>query len=125
MLTYIQILQLLSFTFLMSLGQILFKKTALSISLSMSSNNSLGLVEGLIKALSVPWLYMALCVYALATVFWLYLLQRIPLSIAYPFSAFAMVIVPIVAVLIFGERLTWSYWTGVLFIIIGIFIIAR
>ena len=125
MLTYIQILLLLSFTCLMSLGQILFEKTALSISLSMSSNNSLGLVEGLIKALSVPWLYIALCVYALATVFWLYLLQRIPLSLAYPFSAFAMVIVPIAAVLIFGERLTWSYWVGVLFISIGIFIIAR
>ena len=125
MLTYIQILQLVSFTFLMSLGQILFKKTALSISLSMGSNSSLGLIEGIIKALSVPWLYMALCVYALATVFWLYILQRIPLSLAYPFSAFAMVIVPIVAVLIFGERLTWSYWVGVLFIIIGIFIIAR
>ena len=125
MLTYIQILQLVSFTFLMSLGQILFKKTALSISLSMGSNSSLGLIEGIIKALSVPWLYMALCVYALATVFWLYILQRIPLSLAYPFSAFAMVIVPIVAVLIFGERLTWSYWVGVLFIFIGIFIIAR
>ena len=125
MLTYIQILQLLSFTFLMSIGQILFKKTALSISLSMGSNNSLGLIDGLIKALSVPWLYIALCVYALATVFWLYLLQRIPLSLAYPFSAFAMVIVPIAAVLIFGERLTWSYWAGVSFIIIGIIIIAR
>ena len=125
MLTYIQILQLLSFTFLMSIGQILFKKTALSISLSTGSNNSLGLIDGLIKALSVPWLYIALCVYALATVFWLYLLQRIPLSLAYPFSAFAMVIVPIVAVLIFGERLNWSYWVGVSFIIIGIIIIAR
>ena len=125
MLTYIQILQLLSFTFLMSLGQIFFKKTALSISLSMGSNNSLGLIDGLIKALSVPWLYIALCVYALATVFWLYLLQRIPLSLAYPFSAFAMVIVPIAAVLIFGERLNWSYWVGASFIIIGIIIIAR
>ena len=125
MLTYIQILQLLSFTFLMSLGQILFKKTALSISLSMGSNNSLGLFEGLIKALSVPWLYLALCVYALATVFWLYLLQRIPLSLAYPFSAFAMVIVPIAAVVLFGERLTWSYWIGVSFIVMGIIIIAR
>jgi len=125
LLTYIQILQLLSFTFLMSLGQIFFKKTALSISLSMGSNNSLGLIDGLIKALSVPWLYIALCVYALATVFWLYLLQRIPLSLAYPFSAFAMVIVPIAAVLIFGERLNWSYWVGASFIIIGIIIIAR
>ena len=123
MLTYFQILQLVSFTFLMSLGQILFKKTALS--LAINSNESLNLLDGIIKALTVPWLYMALCVYGIATIFWLYILQRIPLSLAYPFSAFAMVMVPIIAVYIFGERLSWSYWIGVLFIFTGIIIIAR
>ena len=79
----------------------------------------------MLKALSVPWLYMALCVYAVATVFWLYILQRIPLTLAYPFSALAMVLVPIIAVYLFGERLTWSYWIGVIFIFTGIIIIAR
>ena len=123
MLTYFQILQLVSFTFLMSIGQILFKKTALS--LAVNSNESLGLLDGIFKALSVPWLYMALCVYGIATIFWLYILQRIPLSLAYPFSAFAMIMVPIIAVYLFGERLTWSYWIGVLFIFTGITIIAR
>ena len=42
MLTYFQILQLVSFTLIMSLGQILFKKTAISIALS--SNEGLGLI---------------------------------------------------------------------------------
>ena len=107
----------------MSLGQILFKKTAISISLS--SNEGLGLMDVMLKALSVPWLYMALCVYAVATIFWLYILQRIPLSLAYPFSALAMVLVPIIAVYLFGERLTGSYWIGVIFIFTGIIIIAR
>ncbi|MBT7077555.1 MAG: EamA family transporter [Pelagibacterales bacterium] len=123
MLTYFQILQLVSFTLLMSVGQILFKKTA--ISLALNSNEGLGLLDGMLKALSVPWLYMALCVYAVATVFWLYILQRIPLTLAYPFSALAMVLVPIIAVYLFGERLTWSYWIGVIFIFTGIIIIAR
>ena len=123
MLTYFQILQLVSFTFLMSLGQILFKKTALS--LAANSNEGLSLLDGIFKALTVPWLYMALCVYGIATIFWLYILQRIPLSLAYPFSAFAMILVPIIAVYIFGERLTWSYWIGVFFIFTGIIIIAR
>jgi len=121
-LTYIQIIQLVSFTFLMSLGQILFKKTALMLSLS---GENLGLFEGIMKALTVPWLYMALCVYGMATVFWLYLLQRIPLSLAYPFSALAMVMVPIIAVLVFGEKLNWSYWIGVVLIFSGIVFIAR
>ena len=123
MLTYFQILQLVSFTLLMSVGQILFKKTA--ISLALNSNEGLGLLDGMLKALSVPWLYMALCVYAVATIFWLYILQRIPLTLAYPFSALAMVLVPIIAVYLFGERLTWSYWIGVIFIFTGIIIIAR
>ena len=123
MLTYFQILQLVSFTLIMSLGQILFKKTAISIALS--SNEGLGLMDVMLKALSVPWLYMALCVYAVATIFWLYILQRIPLSLAYPFSALAMVLVPIIAVYLFGERLTGSYWIGVIFIFTGIIIIAR
>lgn len=123
MLTYFQILQLVSFTLIMSLGQILFKKTAISIALS--SNEGLGLMDVMLKALSVPWLYMALCVYAVATIFWLYILQRIPLTLAYPFSALAMVLVPIIAVYLFGERLTGSYWIGVIFIFTGIIIIAR
>ena len=126
LLTYIQILQLISFTFLMSLGQVLFKKTALTLSVTMASQNSpLGLIEGTVKALSVPWLYMALCVYAMATVFWLYILQRVPLSLAYPFSALAMVIVPVIAIYLFGEKLNLSYWIGVFFIFTGIIIIAR
>ncbi len=121
MLNYIQIIQLTSFAFLMSLGQILFKKTALSI----SSNETMGLIEGIIKALSIPWLYLALTAYAFATVFWLYLLQRIPITIAYPFTALAMVIVPILAVFVFGERLSPSYWLALSLIIAGIIIIAN
>ena len=109
----------------MSLGQILFKKTALSISKTLSSGDGLGLIEGIIKALSIPWLYLALSVYAVATIFWLYILQRIPLPLAYPFSALAMVIVPVAATFIFGDKLSWSYWIGVILIFSGIVVIAR
>ena len=119
----INILQLVAFAFLMSFGQILFKKTALTLSSQNSPN--LGLVEGILHALTIPWLYLALIVYACATVFWLYLLQRIPLSVAYPFTALAMTIVPIIAYFIFGERMPWSYWLGLFFILCGITIIAR
>jgi drug/metabolite transporter (DMT)-like permease len=105
----------------MSIGQILFKKTALS----MSSLGALGLIDGVLKAIFIPWLYMALCVYGLATIFWLYLLQRIPITIAYPFSALAMIIVPILAIFIFGDKLSFSYWIGLFLIVSGITIIAQ
>lgn len=121
MLTYIQIIQLISFALLMSLGQILFKKTALSL----SSTNTLSLIDTFLKALTSPWLYMALITYGLATICWLYILQRVPLTIAYPFSALAMCIVPVIAIILFGERINASYWIGLSLIIIGIITIAH
>jgi len=122
-LQYIQIIQLVLFACLMSLGQILFKKTALSISY-LNNQEAEGLIDGILRAITIPWLYFALIVYGLATVFWLYLLQRIPLSLAYPFSALAMIIVPIVAYFLFKESLTFSYWIGMILILLGICIIA-
>ena len=110
MVSFVQVTLLISFACLMSLGQLLFKKTSLSI--SNQNMEATSLIEGIIKSVQIPWLYMALTVYAFATILWLYILKRIPLSIAYPFSALAMVIVPILAVFIFGERLSWSYWLG-------------
>ena len=125
MLTLFQTLQLISFALLMSLGQVLFKKTALTISHINEQKQVLGLFEGVIAALMTPWLYFALIVYGTATIFWLYLLQRIPLSVAYPFGAIAMVLVPIFSVYLFGDKLNINYWFGMTFIIIGISIIAR
>ena len=44
--------------------------------------------------------------FKISIIFWLYLLQRIPLSVAYPFGAIAMVLVPIFSVYLFGDKLS-------------------
>ena len=126
MISYIQFMQLVGFAFLMSSGQMLFKKTAISIAAySKNIGEAAGIVDSVIRALQIPWFYFALLVYGLATVLWLYILQRIPLSIAYPFSALAMLIVPIFSFLIFKERLSYSYFMGSILIVSGIAIISR
>ena len=126
MISYIQFMQLVGFVFLMSSGQMLFKKTAISIAAySKNIGEAAGIVDSVIRALQIPWFYFALLVYGLATVLWLYILQRIPLSIAYPFSALAMLIVPIFSFLIFKERLSYSYFMGSILIVSGIAIISR
>ena len=126
MISYIQFMQLVGFVFLMSSGQMLFKKTAISIAAySKNIGEAAGIVDSVIRALQTPYFYFALLVYGLATVLWLYILQRIPLSIAYPFSALAMLIVPIFSFLIFKERLSYSYFMGSILIVSGIAIISR
>tara|TARA_B100001939_G_C16771754_1_gene542955 strand:+ start:350 stop:730 length:381 start_codon:yes stop_codon:yes gene_type:complete len=126
MISYVQILQLIGFAFLMSTGQMLFKKTAISITnLSKEIGDPVGIIESIFRAIQIPWFYMALLTYGLATILWLYILQRIPLSVAYPFTALAMVIVPIFSVFLFEEKLTYSYFMGSILVISGIAIISR
>ena len=67
---------------------------------------------------------IALVIYGIATFYWLYLLQNIPLSIAYPFTALAMVIIPLVSYYFFREQLNESYWVGAVLIVMGICIIS-
>ena len=78
----------------------------------------------IINIIQIPYFFLALVVYAIATFYWLYILQKIPLSTAYPFTALAMVIIPIASVYLFKETLSINYWVGSFFIFIGIIIIS-
>ena len=124
MLSIIHIVQLILFALMMTTGQFLFKKTAISIeTINSPIPVSFGLIDGHFRALHVPWFYMAIFLYYLATLFWLYILQKVPLSIAYPFTATTMIWVPLIANIFFAERLTYSYWMGIILIVSGIAII--
>ena len=51
--------------------------------------------------------------------------EKVPLSIAYSFSALAMVIVPTLTSQIFYKKLSLFYWLEAVLIIIGIIIILK
>tara|TARA_B100000579_G_scaffold322150_1_gene271873 strand:- start:127 stop:462 length:336 start_codon:yes stop_codon:yes gene_type:complete len=105
-------------------GQILFKKTALILSQSNLAINFNKILDTFIILIKIPYFFFALIVYASATLFWLFILQKIPLSIAYPFTALAMVIIPVLSIFLFQEKLSLNYWIGATLIVIGIFIIS-
>ncbi len=107
-----QYLYLVLFAFLLSTGQILFKKAAL-----------VDQGGGLFAALTNYWLLLALILYAIATVLWIWLLRTVPLSIAYPFTALGFILVPLAATLVFGEELGWRFAIGSFLVITGIVVI--
>ena len=109
----------------MCTGQILFKQTAILASKKTEASSNTGdLISLLLNILSINYFYLALVIYGIATYYWLYLLQNIPLSIAYPFTALAMVIIPLVSYYFFREQLNDSYWAGAVLIVMGIVIIS-
>ncbi len=106
---------LLAFTFLLAAGQMLFKKAGLEL-----RGNSLG--AGVMRVLAEPALYAALALYGFATLLWIWILSRVPLSRAYPYVALGVVLVPFASTLLFGERVRPGFWFGVALIVAGIVI---
>ena len=120
------LIQLSLFVSLMCIGQILFKKTAIQLSKSNEANKSYNsdILNSLLAVVQIPYFFFALIIYAIATFYWLYILQKIPLSLAYPFTALAMVIIPVASYYLFKESITIYYWFGALLIFLGIIVIS-
>lgn len=104
---------LVLFGVLLAVGQILFKLAGRDANLVRSWMDLGGLF-------TTPWMWMALAVYGCATVLWVLLLQRVPLSRAYPFAALGFVLVPAAASWLFAERLSFTYLVGAALVVVGI-----
>jgi drug/metabolite transporter (DMT)-like permease len=109
----LNVLGLSSFALMLAVGQLLFKLTA-------ARSPTIERLADLRHVLSDPILWLALLLYGLATVLWVFLLQRVALIHAYPFAALAFVLVPFGAAAFFGERLSGGVLLGSVLIVAGI-----
>lgn len=101
-------------TLLMSTGQIMFKLG--------SRNSEISSLSGVIKLLFNPIVFAALCLYALTTMLWLYILNKVPISFAYPIQALAFPLVLLFSIAIFKEEVSFIKWIGVMIICFGVYI---
>lgn len=72
-----------------------------------------------------PVFLVALCVYAMATLGWMMVLRRLPLSQAYPFAVLTFLLVPVVSHFVLREEISGSYWIGLALVIAGLVVIVR
>jgi drug/metabolite transporter (DMT)-like permease len=68
--------------------------------------------------------FLALTLYGLGTLLWIVILVDVPLTRAYPFMALAFALVPVGAHFIYRETVQPSYWLGIAFLLIGMYIIS-
>ena len=73
----------------------------------------------------IIYLTSALIIYGIAASLWIYVLQFVPLSRAYPFVAICFILVPAASWLIFSEKLDIKYGIGIIFIFIGVVLAGR
>lgn len=61
--------------------------------------------------------------YGLLLVFWVWLLTFIPLSRAYPFTIFSLLVASLGGWYFFGETLTPRFWVGLAIIALGLIVL--
>jgi drug/metabolite transporter (DMT)-like permease len=100
-----------------AIGQIIFKYVSKNLVIN-SNIPSVGFVRDNISVLGL--LALAIFLYLLSTLAWIAALRVLPLSVAFMFNALAFIIVPIGALLVFGEQLPRYFWPAVLLIFGGV-----
>ena len=96
-------------------GQILFKLSAISL----SETGSFFTFKTALTLLA------AMVLYAINSIAWVWVLQKVELGRVYPLMAIAFILVPIGSYFILGERFQLQYFVGVALIIIGIITVVK
>lgn len=99
----------------LAIGQILFKVSATSLS-----------ETGSFFALkTASTLFSAMMLYAITSIAWVWVLQKIELGRVYPLMALAFILVPLGSHFVFGERFQPQYFAGIALIMVGIVVAVK
>ncbi|GAA0076028.1 membrane protein [Clostridium sp. CTA-5] len=98
-------------------GQVLWKIGTSKIVFNLS-------VQGIINMIFNPYIIGGAIIYVFATVIWIYILSKAELSRVYPLQSLCYVVGIVAGTLILKESFTFNKGLGVVFIIIGAFIIS-
>lgn len=79
-------------------------------------------LASLVKLFLDPMMILALSIYGIGTIVWIYLLRTVPLSTAYPFMGLPFCLVPILSGVILGEPVSIKTGIGTAMIIGGLMV---
>lgn len=97
----------------LAIGQLIFKRIGIVIH-GMDAPNAIA------SMIRQPVLYLALAIYGAATLLWIWILGRVSLMQAYPWSAAGVILVPLLSSYFYSERVGPLFWLGATLIAVGI-----
>jgi undecaprenyl phosphate-alpha-L-ara4N flippase subunit ArnE len=78
-----------------------------------------------LSLLKNPWFMAGLVAYGVSVLTWLFVLKRVPLSVAAPFVALVYVLVPLAARVLFSDGITPRMWLGMVLVVAGVTLVAE
>ncbi|MFB5191811.1 hypothetical protein [Alicyclobacillus fastidiosus] len=87
-------------------------------------NKDLTNIKSVIVAMFSPWIIGGIVLYVVATVIWIFLLNKLSLSLLYPLQSLAYVLAIVVSIVVFHEHIPPLRWVGVAVILAGVSLVA-
>ncbi|MDQ4028568.1 MAG: EamA family transporter [Actinomycetota bacterium] len=75
------------------------------------------------RAIREPRLWAGLALFGISSIFWLVVLSRVPLSVAYPFVGVSYIIIVLLSRYVLHEHVPLLRWLGVVIVATGVAII--
>lgn len=79
----------------------------------------------LIQVCLSPWIILGIVIYIFSMIVWLMVLSRAEVSMVYPMTSLGYILSVIAAYFLLGEHFSFLRISGVLVIMLGVFLIAR
>jgi drug/metabolite transporter (DMT)-like permease len=83
------------------------------------------LIQKFFQFVFSPFIFLGFILYILATIIWMYLLSKLPLSFLYPLQSIAYVLALFVGLFLFKEQIPVTRWLGTGVILIGVYLVVR
>ncbi|NHM33950.1 EamA family transporter [Neobacillus terrae] len=83
------------------------------------------LIQKFIQFVFSPFIFLGFVLYILATVIWMYLLSKLPLSFLYPLQSVAYVLALFVGLFLFKEQIPITRWVGTAVILAGVYLVVK
>jgi len=104
-------------------AQLLLKKGMMTLGpLDFNFNNIYVLIIGVLKNI---YILLAVFLYGFSLMFWLFVISKMKLSAAYPFTALMYVLIVLGSWLIFKETIHVYQWLGVSLIVVGLVFLVK
>jgi len=78
-----------------------------------------------VSAVTSPYVLVGLALFGLSSVLWLAALAKVPLSLAYPFTAVSYLLILAVSAAVLGEHVSPQRWLGALLVLGGLTVVVR
>jgi multidrug transporter EmrE-like cation transporter len=106
-------------------AQLLLKMGATKASAVSEQVGNASAVGSLTEMLLSPFVWLGLLLYGVGTLVWLFVLAKVPLSVAYPFVGAGFILTALLGVFVLQETMNLSRGLGILLIIVGCILVAR